>query len=99
MMNRLMVVAVAAIFASSANAVLLYDQAPHTPGAAGGNGLSAWDDGTTFDRTVADDFIVGGGGWRVNMVDTKGIWNAAPFARDPSGGFKVQFWQDAGNIP
>jgi hypothetical protein len=98
-MKKLLFVAAAAVFAGSANAILLYDQQPHTPGATNGNGLSAWDDGVTFDRTVADDFIVTGGGWNVNMVDTKGIIGSAPFARDPAGGFKVQFWQDAGNMP
>lgn len=98
-MRKIILLAGLAVLSSAANAVLLYDQAAHTPGASGGNGLSAWDDGVTFDRTVADDFIVGAGGWRVDMVDTKGVWNAAPFARDPASGFKVQFWQDAANTP
>lgn len=98
-MRNLLALATAVVLSGSAHAVLLYDQAPHTPGAAGGNGYSAWDDGVTYDRTVADDFIVGAGGWRVNMVDTKGVWNATPYARDPLSGFKVQFWQDAGNVP
>lgn len=98
-MKRYLQLAGLVVLACSANATLLYDQAPHTPGATGGNGLSAWDDGVTYDRTVADDFIVSGGGWLVNKVDTKGVWNAAPFARDPASGFKVQFWSDAGSVP
>ena len=60
-----------AVLGGSASAIDLYSQLPHTPGASGADGLSAFqgDLGSgMIDRDVADDFSVTGLGWNVNQV-------------------------------
>lgn len=51
----------------------LFVQAPHVPGSAGNNGLSAFQGGLPtpppmFDRQVGDNFTVTGPGWVINRV-------------------------------
>jgi hypothetical protein len=93
--------AVAAV-AGPANAVLLYNQDPHTPGASGGNGLSNFKgslSGTPYDRRVADDFVVTDAAWSITAVDITGIWFSAPYTKDPSRGFNVAFYANTGAGP
>lgn len=66
------------IGASVASQAQLYSQAPHTPGAAGGNGLSSFAGGLPtpppmYDRQVADDFTVTGAGWSINRVTSNWV--------------------------
>ena len=101
-MKRLIMIAFTVAAIGPANAVLLYNQDPHTPGATGGNGLSNFQGtlGTTaYDREIVDDFTVTGAGWLVNQVDMTGIWFSAPFTLDPSGGFQVAFFPKVGGVP
>jgi hypothetical protein len=102
-MKKITLIALAATsVAGTANAVLLYNQDPHTPGATGGNGLSNFTGnlGTVFyDRQIADDFTVGAGGWMVDAVDIVGIWFSAPFDIDPANGWNVAFYQKTGTAP
>src|SRR5689334_928912 len=93
-------VAVLSGLSSAASAAILYSQAPHTPGAAGGNGLSCFqgnlgDPNTTFDREVADDFTVPASGWNVNRVSA----NVIQFTTgDPNAvtGADIKFFQSVG---
>lgn len=85
-----------------AQAQLLYNQAPHTPGAAGppaGNGISNFTNFSTEDREIVDDFTVTGLGWVINQVDITGVWDSVPFTKDPAGGFEVAFFSKNGNQP
>lgn len=67
------------IAAVGANAAILYQQAPHTPGAAGGNGLSgffgvlAGAPADVYDRQIADDFTVTGPGWNITKITTSWV--------------------------
>jgi len=68
-MKKIVIASMLACAFSAASAVDLYSQAPHTPGASGGNGMSAvFDGGFSGDRQVADDFTVTGAGWAVNEL-------------------------------
>lgn len=86
---------------SIATADLLYSQAPHTPGAAGGNGLSTLQGpiapGTQiYDREVADDFTVtAAAGWRVNRVIANMLQNTTGNA-EPVTGADIKFFQNNG---
>ncbi|MEJ5384426.1 MAG: PEP-CTERM sorting domain-containing protein [Fimbriimonadales bacterium] len=79
----------------------LYQQLPHTPGAAGGNGLSGFQgvlSGVARDREVADDFSVPSPGWIVQEVVT--YW--VPFNNTttiPITGVELVFWNKVGTVP
>jgi hypothetical protein len=90
-------------FAGAAQAAVLYSQAAHTPGAAGGNGLSAFQGVlspggplNTLDREVADDFVVPAGpGWNITSIDS--LW--VPFNNTtaiPVTGGEIRFFQRTG---
>lgn len=73
-------IAVIGLLASAlaANAVVLYEQPPHTPGATGGNGLSAFfgnlgDPSVVYDRQIADDFNVPAPGWIIEKITTSWV--------------------------
>ena len=81
MTKILSVAAITALCGLSATSMgaVLYTQAPHTPGAAGGNGLSTLEGfiGTStpiYDREAADDFVVPAGpGWNVTRVSINAV--------------------------
>jgi hypothetical protein len=75
-MKKLMILGM--VVACGAANAQLWNQVVHVPGAAGNNGLSAFrgtlDGGTSqYDRQVADDFTVSGGGWNISSVTTNWV--------------------------
>src|SRR5262245_64153875 len=81
--------------------IVLYQQAPHTPGAVGANGLSTFEGGLPtpppmYDREAADDFVVPAGpGWIVNRL----VINALQFTPGDTNavtGADLRFFNGAG---
>lgn len=99
MKKTIILVALLAI-GGSASAQVLYSQAPHTPGAAGGNGLSGFlgvlPPGTAmFDRQLADDFTVPAIGWNVTSVSSS--WaQFDPADTNVVTGVNIVFWNKSG---
>jgi MYXO-CTERM domain-containing protein len=87
-------------FSAASMADVLYQQAPHTPGATGGNGLSTFQGGLPtpppmFDREIADDFNVPGPGWNVNRVSASFIQNTVGDPNAVTGG-DIRFFASSG---
>lgn len=79
---------------------LIYSQPVHTPGAAGGAGFSTFEgtrNGVFYNRQLADDFVVGTGGWEVNTIRMHGIWVNSMPANTPQ--FNIIIMADANNAP
>lgn len=100
-MKKLVVLLMVTGLVTSASAALLYQQAPHTPGATGGNGLSAFQGsltGTMYDREIADDFTVPSPGWYVDRVATSWVQFTPG---DPAAitGIELIFWNKVGTVP
>lgn len=89
--------------AAIASADVLYSQAPHTPGAAGGNGLSTFFGslsvgGPIYDRQVGDDFIVSDpAGWSVNRVSISAV-QATVGDPNPVTGANIRFFNISGEV-
>lgn len=95
-MKNLLAIAFAVTFAASANAQL-WSQGPHAPGAEGGDGLSTFygtiDGGVnTWDRQLADDFLVDGPGWIIDSVSAHYV-KFDPADVNPLTGMNVSFWE------
>lgn len=91
---------VSLVVAAASTQAQLYSQMPHTPGAAGGNGLSGIQGnlgtvGVDFDREVADDFVVTGAGWSINRIVTSWVRNV-PTDTNAITGWDIQFFNGAG---
>ncbi len=78
----------------------LYFQNPHTPGAAGANGLSGFQGNlgvptTVYDRELADDFTVTGPGWLVNRTVSNWI-QFTPGDANPVTAMNIDFYNKTG---
>jgi hypothetical protein len=101
MIKKFIVIAVGAVIAGSASAQL-YSQSPHTPGAAGANGLSAFQGNlgvvtTVYDRQIADDFVVTGPGWSIDRAVSSWVQFTAG---DPNvvTAMNIDFYSGTGGI-
>lgn len=100
--TKTVVGAVAAVVVTGAAEArgLIYSQPVHTPGAVGGAGFSTFEgtrNGVFYNRQLADDFLVGSGGWEVNSIRMHGIWvNSAP---NTTPQFNIIIMSDANNAP
>jgi hypothetical protein len=89
--------------ATVATADLLYSQAPHVPGAAGANGLSAFQGvlppGTAvYDREIGDDFTVTAAtGWRISRVTASAV-QFDPNDPNVVTGAEIKFFQLGGGV-
>lgn len=98
-MIKLSAFAILALGAVASHAQL-YSQAPHTPGATGGDGRSAFQGnlgtpGQDYDREMADDFVVTGPGWSINRIQSSWL-QFTPGDANAVTGFDIQFFNGAG---
>jgi hypothetical protein len=78
----------------------LFSQAPHVPGTANNNGLSAFKGvlaPDNYDRMVADDFVVTGGGWSIDRVVSNWL-QFTPGDANPITSMTVNFYDGTGGV-
>jgi hypothetical protein len=99
-MKRLASVLALSVTACSSFAFDFYTQAPHAPGATGGDGMSAFTGnlGTgMLDRDLADDFTVALGGWSINQVRSSWVQFTSGDTNLVTGA-NVDFYLHAGTV-
>lgn len=98
-MRRFLFVAMVTAVGAASQAQL-YSQNPHTPGATGANGLSSFE-GTLapndYDREVADDFVVTGGGWSIDRIESSWV-QFTPGDPNAITGFDIKFFDGTGGV-